>query len=97
MNFPSTVLSMRLNKLRIIICFSKLIHVYDLTTMERLLALQTGSNENGVLALSNENTCYLAFPSGPLGGVVLYDCISLRLLNQLDAHKNAICAVEFNK
>jgi hypothetical protein len=30
------------------------------------------------------------------GSVVLYDCITLRLLSQIDAHKSPVAAFKFN-
>lgn len=65
--------------------------------MKCLQVLSISSNPSGLFALSSESSSYLAFPTGSLGGVVLYDCLSLRLISQIDAHKNSVVALTFNR
>jgi autophagy-related protein 18 len=104
--FPSTVLNVKLNRERVVICLESHIHVYALATMKCLQILSTAHNPTGLLALSGESSSYLVFPTGTDslthsqgggGGVVLYDCVSLRLLSQIDAHKKTLMAMEFNR
>jgi autophagy-related protein 18 len=97
LSFPSTILNIKLNRERVIICLETQIHVYELSSMKCLQVLSIASNPYGLLALSSENSSYLAFPSGSAGGVVLYDCLSLRLLSQIDAHKNNVVSMTFNR
>lgn len=96
-HFNSTVLSVRMNKQRLVICLETEIHVYDLASMECLHVLATAQNPDGQIALSSEASCYMAFPTENVGSVVLYDCLSLRLLSQIYAHKNAVVAMAFNR
>jgi len=94
--FPSTVLKIVLNRERVVVCLETQIHVYDLASMKCLQVLSIAPNPSGLVALSTEPSSYLVFPSGTGGGIVLYDCITLRLLSQIDAHKSPIAAVHFN-
>jgi autophagy-related protein 18 len=65
--------------------------------MKCLQVLSISPNPSGLFALSSEGSSYLAFPTGSAGGVVLYDCLSLRLLSQIDAHKNSVASMTFNR
>jgi autophagy-related protein 18 len=95
--FASTILKMLMNRERLIVRLEGQIHVYDLATMKCLQVLTIAPSPSGVVALSAESSSYLAFPSGNAGGVVIYDCLTLRLVTQIDAHKNSIAALEFNR
>lgn len=98
-SFPSSVLNVKLNRDRLVICLELQIHVYELATMKCLQILSTTPNPSGLMALSGEASSYLVFPSGAAGAgsVVLYDCVSLRLLSQIDAHKKTLMAMQFNR
>ena len=67
--------------------------------MKCLQIINITSNPLGLMALSGESSSYLVFPSShdDAGGVVVFDCVSLRLLSQIDAHKKPIMAMEFNR
>lgn len=90
---------MKLNRDRVVICLETQIHIYELASMKCLQILSTAPNPTGLMALSGESSSYLVFPSGVAGAgsVVLYDCISLRLLSQIDAHKKTLMAMQFNR
>lgn len=96
LSFPSSILNLKLNRERLVICLETQVHVYELSTMKCLQVLTTLPNPLGLFTLSSENSSYLAFPSGSAGGIVLYDCISLRLMGQIDTHKNCVVAMSFN-
>jgi autophagy-related protein 18 len=93
------VLNVKLNRDRVVVCLETQIHVYELASMKCLQILATAPNPSGLLALSGESSSYLVFPAGAggAGSVVLYDCVSLRLLSQIDAHKKTIMAMQFNR
>jgi len=77
------------------------IHIFDLQSSVFLQVLNVSPNPCGILALTRENKSILAFPElsseKECGDVVLYDCISLRLISKIKAHKKSIVALEFNR
>lgn len=94
------MLNVKLNRDRVVICLETQIHVYELSSMKCLQILSIALNPLGLMALSGESSSYLVFPSGAGatgGGVVMYDCVSLRLLSQIDAHKKSLMAMQFNR
>eukprot|EP01041_Mallomonas_annulata_P002085 gene2085-4074_t len=100
--FNSTILSVRMNKCRLLVCLENHIHIYDLVAISCLQVLATASNPEGLIAISRENKPYMAFPSTSFpssspGDVILYDCMSLRILSQISAHKSTVVAIEFNR
>lgn len=103
LNFATTVLSVKLNNQRMVVCLEKHIHIYDLATVNCLQVLSTSVNLKGLMSLSDHHTSYLAFPVAgtatagePEGEVVLYDTVALRLISQIKAHKKPVVAVEFS-
>ena len=90
-----------MNRERVVVCLETQLHVYELASMKCLQILSTSPNPSGLLALSGESSSYLAFPAGTSvsgqGALVLFDCVSLRLLSQIDAHRNSLIAMEFNR
>lgn len=96
--FNSAIVSIKMNKLRLIVCLDLTVHIFDLTSIVCLQVLSTTVNINGVIALSSEEKSYLAFPSGVVSGdVIIYDTISLKILSQFHAHKTEITNIEFNR
>lgn len=69
MNFLTAVLSVKLNRKRVVVCLQTALHVFDISDMKCLRTLETASNPDGVMALSpNEDNCHLAFPDGAKAG-----------------------------
>ena len=64
--FPSSVLNVKLNRERVVICLETQIHIYELASMKCVQILSTAPNPSGLLALSGESSSYLVFPSGVL-------------------------------
>jgi autophagy-related protein 18 len=83
MNFVSSVLSLRVNLERLVVCLEDQIHIFDVPHMKCLVTLTTPKNPNGLLALSKEGSSFLAFPSRREGELVLYDAVALKLLSQV--------------
>lgn len=135
LNFPSTIMDIKLCRQRMIICLQDQIHIYDLNTIKCIQILSATATSNGLIAYAPEPVSYLAFPTtfgtpssgavtavgtagstssgstkgGPgsayasvlaptnaCGGVLIYDTISLRLITQINAHRNGIAAMEFS-
>ena len=99
--FDTTVLSIKMNRERLVVALQNKIHVFDLDTMTALHMLVTPPNTEGLMALqstvSKNNTSYLAFPGGTAKGeVVFFDVKSLKAIQLIPAHANPLVAMEFN-
>ncbi|WWC73707.1 uncharacterized protein I206_107679 [Kwoniella pini CBS 10737] len=62
--FPTSVLSVKMNRKRLIVVLENEIYIYDISTMKLLHTIETGPNPNAVCALSSSSEhSYLAYPS----------------------------------
>ncbi|CAM9934685.1 unnamed protein product, partial [Choristocarpus tenellus] len=107
-NFHTSVLAVKLNRKRVVVCLREALHVFDIADMKCLQTLETAPNPHGVMALSpNEEKCHLAFPGGSQGGgkrggggageVILYDALTLKVLNKVVACRSRVVAVCFSR
>ena len=63
LTFPTTVLSVRLNRKRLVIVLEDQIYLYDIQTMKLLYTIETSPNPLAICALSpSSDNCYLAYP-----------------------------------
>ena len=63
LTFPTTVLSVRLNRKRLVIVLEDQIYLYDIQTMKLLYTIETSPNPMAICALSpSSDKCYLAYP-----------------------------------
>jgi autophagy-related protein 18 len=63
LTFPITVLSVRLNRRRLVIVLEDQIYLYDIQTMKLLYTIETSPNPLAICALSpSSDNCYLAYP-----------------------------------
>jgi autophagy-related protein 18 len=63
LTFPTTVLSVRLNRKRLVIVLEDQIYLYDIQTMKLLYTIGTSPNPLAICALSpSSDNCYLAYP-----------------------------------
>ncbi|GAA5947989.1 hypothetical protein JCM3765_007058 [Sporobolomyces pararoseus] len=64
LTFPTSILSVKLNRRRLIVVLEEKIYVYDISNMKLLHEIETSSNPNAICSLSpsSENS-YLAYPS----------------------------------
>jgi len=66
LTFPTTILSVKLNKSRLVVLLEEQIYIYDINNMRLLHTIETSPNPNGLCALSpTTNNNYLAYPSPP--------------------------------
>ncbi|KAF9369561.1 autophagy protein, partial [Mortierella sp. AD011] len=64
LTFPTTILSVKLNRKRLIVVLEDQIYVYDISNMKLLHTIETSPNPNAICALSpSADNCYLAYPS----------------------------------
>ncbi|RVX66832.1 Autophagy-related protein 18 [Exophiala mesophila] len=63
LTFPTTVLSVKLNRKRLVIVLEDQIYLYDIQTMKLLYTIETSPNPTAICALSpSSENCYLAYP-----------------------------------
>eukprot|EP00736_Rhodelphis_marinus_P012942 Rmarinus@m.16444 len=97
LNFQTAIVSVRMNKKRLVVVLETKIHIFDLNEVKSLETLITPANPRGVCALSpSEKKCYLAYPASPPGSVVIYDALSLTTLNHIQAHQTPVTKLCFN-
>ncbi|GEQ71708.1 hypothetical protein JCM33374_g5394 [Metschnikowia sp. JCM 33374] len=67
--FPSTILSVRLIRQRMVVLLEEQIYIYDIKNMNLLHTIETSPNINSLCALSDasfgDGVCLLAYPSPP--------------------------------
>ncbi|KAF9289013.1 autophagy protein [Mortierella alpina] len=64
LTFPTTILSVKLNRKRLIVVLEDQIYVYDISNMKLLHTIETSPNPHAICALSpSSEHCYLAYPS----------------------------------
>lgn len=99
LSFVGTVLSVQLNRVRLVVGLESKLHVFDLKTMRMLHSLDTPPNPTGTFALSpSSQHCFLAFPSSAenKGDVVIYDAMNLRVSLAIRAHTTPVRCMAFN-
>lgn len=63
LTFPSAVLSVKLNRKRLVIILEEEIYIYDISNMTLLNTIATSPNPNAICALSpSSERCYIAYP-----------------------------------
>ncbi|KAJ5246247.1 hypothetical protein N7468_001230 [Penicillium chermesinum] len=63
LTFPTTVLSVKLNRKRLVIVLEDQIYLYDIQTMKLLSTIDTSPNPNAICALApSSDNCYMAYP-----------------------------------
>jgi autophagy-related protein 18 len=96
----SKVLDLHVNRKRLAVILEDRIHLYDINNMKLLYTIDTPSNVTGVSALSPdaEKGCFLAYPSNSnTGEITVFDCVNLRPLNIIKAHKTTVTRMTFNQ
>jgi WD40 repeat protein len=86
-----------MNTDRLVACLEAQIHIFELAQMTCIQILNTSSNLEGLVALSDRESQLLAFPHGNAGEVVIYDCLAPRLLAKVPAHKAPVVEMQFNR
>ncbi|KAM3598186.1 uncharacterized protein V6R79_014688 [Siganus canaliculatus] len=98
-SYPSNILSVKLNRQRLVVCLEESIYVHNIKDMKLLKTLlNTPSNPSGLCALSiNHSNSYLAYPgSATLGEIVVYDANTLTTVTMIPAHDSPLAALTFN-
>ncbi|OAF70645.1 Autophagy-related protein 18 [Intoshia linei] len=98
-SYPSAIVAIRMNRLRLVVCLESSLHIHNIRDMMILHTIkETSPNPNGVFALSNDmNQSLLAYPSSIDSGTIqLFDTTNLRASIAIAAHETAVTAICFN-
>ncbi|CAB3396548.1 unnamed protein product [Caenorhabditis bovis] len=97
--FNKSVLNVKLNRERIVVCTEDCIYIYNLKDMKSMHSIQdTPLNQLGIIDLSLANSnIFLAYPgSAETGSVHIFDPINLSSVNTFVAHDGPLAAIKFN-
>ncbi|KAM6164332.1 WD repeat domain phosphoinositide-interacting protein 1 [Rhynchocyon petersi] len=98
-SYSSNILSIRLNRQRLLVCLEGSIYIHNIKDMKLLKTiLDIPANPTGLCALSiNHSNSYLAYPGSlTTGEIVLYDGNSLKTVCTIAAHEGMLAAIAFN-
>ncbi|CAP22779.1 Protein CBR-ATG-18 [Caenorhabditis briggsae] len=98
--FNKSILTVRLNRERIVVCLEDCIYIYNLKDMKMMHnIMDTPMNKLGVLDLtSNPGHALIAYPgSTDTGSVHLFDAMNLSSVNTFVAHEGTLASLKFNQ
>uniref|UniRef100_A0A7N4PX18 WD repeat domain, phosphoinositide interacting 1 n=1 Tax=Sarcophilus harrisii TaxID=9305 RepID=A0A7N4PX18_SARHA len=98
-SYSSNILSIRLNRQRLLVCLEESIYIHNIKDMKLLKTiLDIPVNPTGLCALSiNHSNSYLAYPGSlTTGEIVLYDGNTLKTVCTIPAHEGPLAAITFN-
>ncbi|OQR97131.1 autophagy-related protein [Achlya hypogyna] len=97
LNFVTAVLSVQLNRQRLVVVLERKIYIFDINSMQVLNTIDTAPNPKALCVLSPSDNGHLAFPTGTVPGeIVLYDANNLSVLNAIQAHRGTPVALALN-
>ncbi|EFO85485.1 hypothetical protein CRE_23034 [Caenorhabditis remanei] len=98
--FNKSILTVRINRQRIITCFEDCIQIYNLSDMKLIhTIIDTPMNKLGIVDLtSNTGNAFIAYPgSTDTGAVYIFDAINLKSVNTFVAHEGTLACLQFNQ
>uniref|UniRef100_A0A4W6DLK6 WD repeat domain, phosphoinositide interacting 1 n=1 Tax=Lates calcarifer TaxID=8187 RepID=A0A4W6DLK6_LATCA len=98
-SYSNNILSVRLNRQRLVVCLEESIYIHNIKDMKLLKTLlNTPTNPSGLCALSvNHSNSYLAYPgSATIGEITIYDANNLSTVTLIQAHDSPLAALTFN-
>ncbi|RVE59424.1 hypothetical protein OJAV_G00188340 [Oryzias javanicus] len=98
-SYSNNILSVRLNRQRLVVCLEESIYIHNIRDMKLLKTLlNTPVNPSGLCALSvNQTNSYLAYPgSATMGEITIYDANNLSTVTLIQAHDSPLAALTFN-
>lgn len=97
LSFVTSILSVRLNRKRLVVLLENHLHVYDISNMKILHSIDIVS-KSAIIALSpSSDNCYLAYPATASNGeIMIFDCLSLQSVHLIQAHKNPVTNIAFD-
>ncbi|XP_051889220.1 WD repeat domain phosphoinositide-interacting protein 1 isoform X3 [Pristis pectinata] len=98
-SYSNTILTVRLNRQRLIVCLEESIYIHNIKDLKLLKTIQDiPPNRTGLCALSiNHSNSYLAYPgNATIGEIVIYDANNLHSVSVIPAHDGPLAALTFN-
>ncbi|EFP00189.1 hypothetical protein GCK72_018893 [Caenorhabditis remanei] len=98
--FNKSILTVRLNRDRIVVCLEDCIYIYNLKDMKMMHnIMDTPMNKLGVVDLTSKpGNALIAYPgSTDTGSVHLFDAINLSSVNTFVAHEGTLACLKFNQ
>ncbi|XP_072098709.1 WD repeat domain phosphoinositide-interacting protein 1 isoform X3 [Mobula birostris] len=98
-SYSNTILTVRLNRQRLIVCLEESIYIHNIKDLKLLKTIQDiPPNRTGLCALSiNHSNSYLAYPgNATIGEIVIYDANNLHNVSVIPAHDGPLAALTFN-
>ncbi|PAV67878.1 hypothetical protein WR25_24128 [Diploscapter pachys] len=99
LKFGNTILNVKVNKERVVVCLEDSIFIYNLKDMKQLhTIMDTPLNKNGLIDLSAApQSALVAYPgSSEAGTLHIFDAINLCAVNTFIAHDGPLAALKFN-
>mmetsp|Transcript_15830 Transcript_15830/g.37903 ORF Transcript_15830/g.37903 Transcript_15830/m.37903 type:complete len:369 (+) Transcript_15830:97-1203(+) len=93
LSFPTTVLSVQMNRQRLVVVLESALHIFDLMSMQHLHTLPTSRNPRGLAALCTDEEvyhCATLTADGKDGHVIMYDVRTMHTLNTVAAHRSTL-------
>ncbi|KAK7601658.1 hypothetical protein V9T40_009099 [Parthenolecanium corni] len=98
-SYSNSILSVKLNRMRLVVCLEDSLHIHNIRDMKVLHTIRdTPPNPTGLCSLStNSDHCYLAYPgSNTVGEVQIFDAINLHSKTMIAAHDSPLAALAFS-
>lgn len=97
-SFSNTILSVRLNRLRVVVCLEENLYIHNIRDMKVLHTIRdTPPNPHGLCELTQADISYLAYPgSSQIGEVQIFDAANLQAVSMIPAHDGPLAALKFN-
>ena len=99
LNFKSTVLNVKMNKCRLVICVENKLHIFDLiNNMKQIYEISTYSNPFGIFDLCcDDDNNLLSYPDkSKQGSIGILDAYNLQKRTIIEAHDNSLQNISFN-
>ncbi|KAG4072454.1 hypothetical protein HA402_004386 [Bradysia odoriphaga] len=95
-SYPSNILSVRLNRSRLVICLNGSIYIHNIRDMKMLHSIRhIAPSDAGLCTLSLNS--HLAYPiSTTVGELQIYDAGDLSVKNKIKAHESPLSALNFS-
>lgn len=98
-SYSNTVLAIKLNRARLIVCLSGSLYIHNIRDMKVVHTIRdTPPNPNGLCALApDSDNCFLAYPgSATIGEVQIFDAVNLQAKLMIPAHDSPLAAIAFS-
>ncbi|GAA5806281.1 WD40-repeat-containing domain protein [Helicostylum pulchrum] len=110
LTFHTPILSVKMNRKRLIVVLEEQIFIYDISNMKLLHTIDTIPNPSAIVALSpSSENCYIACQplrstadyyaqssQQSVGDIEIYDANAMKLANIVQAHKSPISCISMN-